>query len=883
MIHVPITLNSPNGTSRNLEPTRVSIPFASGILFNLDNLCLVNDLNKSLSFQPRPLSYWPNGSVKWLEVNFLYTSSSEASSTYLLTSDDSQPLSKAEPQITVKKEEQSLNVNTGEACFELSTNELGCFTTQSSAEQIISSQDNSIVLTDAAGVKYRPVIQKAELLPQTTDNTLTQTVSLRGQFQISSHQEQDPAPSKSNALNFEADLTFYANCAWVKTRFTVHNPQSMVHDGGKWDLGNEHSIFFQSLALSILQPTDSVDYQLKQADDIERAQSLPLKIWQASSGGENWQSTNHMNHQGEITLPFQGYQLTQGDKSQVTADRASPYIVAGDEQAKTSVYIENFWENFPTSVSVEQDKIAIELFPEQAEALYELQPGEKKSHNFFINYQAHKEDKSFYQFATAPVLAQICPEYLAQTQVLPLFATAEQDQALNNLVALGLTSSNNFIAKREVIDEYGWRNFGDLYADHEALEYKGDSELISHYNNQYDPLYGFLRQYLLTGEAQWLNLANDLAQHVKDIDIYHTELDRDEYNGGLFWHTDHYLPAETASHRTYSKRQTANAYQDHAGGGGPGGQHCYTTGLMLHYFLTGDESSKAAALTITNWVTKVYEGSNTFFDFLLGIKNKHRIDLKNLFTGQYPLDRGTGNYIVALLDSFELTGEQSYLDNASLVIKNTVHPNDDIIARDLGNVEECWFYTVFLQAVTRFLQLKETHQQVDESFQYAQQVLLNYTSWMLAHEAPYLDKPDILEYPNHTWAAQDIRKANLFFAAAYFAQNSAQQEQFIAKGEYFYQYVTQTLEKENTRDYTRILSILMQNHGAKSYYSQRIATQESFFIQEKQKFAQEEKSAKQHLRDAFFETLSNTSLSSELNWLRKRVAKVDHLLIKLGR
>ncbi|MFQ3198184.1 MAG: hypothetical protein ACI81A_001905 [Paraglaciecola sp.] len=41
-----------------------------------------------------------------------------------------------------------------------------------------------------------------------------------------------------------------------------------------------------------------------------------------------------------------------------------------------------------------------------------------------------------------------------------------------------------------------------------------------------------------------------------------------EYNGGLFWHTDHYLQAFTSSHRSYSKSQASDAYQDHAGGGG---------------------------------------------------------------------------------------------------------------------------------------------------------------------------------------------------------------------------------------------------------------------------------------------------------------------------
>ena len=45
---------------------------------------------------------------------------------------------------------------------------------------------------------------------------------------------------------------------------------------------------------------------------------------------------------------------------------------------------------------------------------------------------------------------------------------------------------------------------------------------------------------------------NELANHVVDIDIYHTTRDKAAYCGGLFWFTDHYLDAATSTHRTYS-------------------------------------------------------------------------------------------------------------------------------------------------------------------------------------------------------------------------------------------------------------------------------------------------------------------------------------------
>lgn len=880
MIHVPITLSENFSISRHSEPTRVSIPFSTGVLFNPDNLHLVNDLQVSLPFQYKVLAYWPNGSVKWLQLYFQISLAANTKDCYYLSDLDSSELTyKVMPySVSVTKNNQHLYIKTGIAEFSLNTSEFGMFTAEKADKTKFTTQNNSVLLTDTQNNLYIPVIKQVEI-KKALGNCLEQSIKLTGTFE-----SKEKTPSVTSDLSFEANLTFFAGKAFIKANLTLHNPKSMIHKGGKWDLGNENSFFFNALNLHVEQENlGHIKYQTHSHDDIHTTDIQPFSITQVSSGGKNWHSTNHMNYQGEVTLPFKGYVLNVNNEQQQVIERTTPFITTQNHQHTFSFYIEKFWQNFPTSIDINKNIITLALFPELTHETYELQPGEKKTQSFYLDFAAHSHSDSIVSLGESPIQINICADYLASTHTLPIFSAKDHDQPLNKLVSLGLESENNFFAKREVIDEFGWRNFGDLYADHEALAYKGSKELISHYNNQYDPLYGFLRQYLLTGKKEWLELANDLAQHITDIDIYHTEQDRDEYNGGLFWHTDHYLPAETASHRTYSKRQDANAYQDHAGGGGPGGQHCYTTGLMLHYFITGTEASKAAALTINHWITKVYEGSSTLGDFLLAVKNKNRIDLKNIFTNKYPLDRGTGNYITALLDSFELTGKQSYLDDASLVIKNTVHPQDDITLRDLKNVEECWFYTVFFQAVGRFLQVKETYSQLDESFDYARQVLLHYANWMLNNETPYLDKPEILEYPNHTWAAQDIRKANIFYIASCFATTPEEQNNLYQQGNHFYHYVTSTLAEEPTRDFTRILSILMQNHGAKSFCEERLALQIRIPNNKGKHFLQKEKSPREYLLDAFLKTLSNTSLSLELNWLRKRVAKVDKLLIKLGR
>ena len=88
-------------------------------------------------------------------------------------------------------------------------------------------------------------------------------------------------------------------------------------------------------------------------------------------------------------------------------------------------------------------------------------------------------------------------------------------------------------------------------------------------------------------------MMEELAAHVVDIDIYHTQQDKWAYNHGLFWHTYHYGDADTATHRSYPR-----AGAKVIGGGGPSPDQNYTSGLMLHYFLTGDAASRETVIDL---------------------------------------------------------------------------------------------------------------------------------------------------------------------------------------------------------------------------------------------------------------------------------------------
>src|SRR6185503_1589546 len=147
--------------------------------------------------------------------------------------------------------------------------------------------------------------------------------------------------------------------------------------------------------------------------------------------------------------------------------------------------------------------------------------------------------------------------------------------------------------------------------------------------------------------------------------------------------------------------------------------------------------------------------------------------------------RGAGNSINALLDAHRLTGEPRYLDKADALIARCAHPDDDPASIDPLDAENRWSYTVFLQALGKYLEYRGDRGLVDAKFEYARAVLLKYATWMAAHEQPYLDTPEKLEYPTETWAAQDIRKAAVFEFAARHTTDDASRECFMARADGF--------------------------------------------------------------------------------------------------
>ena len=755
----------------------------------------------------RPLAHWPDGSIKWVLVD-ASLSPKEATGTLRLRTHDSAK--------QLKPRTSDINLRT--------------VTLVRQGVRITRSAEN----TKASGIDLRFEVTG----PWGEFSLISDTAKLRSSArELYTHFEVDTSFSPTG-LRYPVEVRLRGK-AWrngqVDLSCTICNTNPSNHPGGNWDLGENGAVLIENFSV-VVTPTDAQPSNWHDANKIVvrpavdatiQTASQSLHLFQASSGGKNWKSPTHVVADGSIPLPFCGYRLKLDDK-QVEGLRATPYVALQNGEQTIGIAARRFWENFPCAIRSDGSCIDIALFPKESDYPHELQGGEQKTFEWAIyDGEIASEDAPLdgYLLNPIPVFSSDYTESTtAVSDVVASLADSPAGDLYESLINQAIVGNDTFVDKREAIDEYGWRNFGDVYSDHEAVFHKGPSPLIAHLNNQYDCAWGFAIQFLRSGDTRWFEQMIDMANHAWDIDTYHTTQDRHPYNLGMHWHTFHYANASTGTHRGYPKTllveelSAEGADLDSMGstgkslkkvygkGGGPSASHMYSTGWMLAYYLTGEPRYKEAAINLANYALELEDGAQTRFRLLSSRPTGNATSSSYEYYGP---GRASGNAIHVLLTGYELTGEPKYLEMVNYLMRRCVHPDQDLDSLDLLNAELRWFYTMHLQAQCRLIDLLETIPGQEENHKYAVASLLHYARWMLKNERPTLDHPEHLQYPTETWAAQDIRKWHILAYSARWCPTREEGSAMMQKADWFYDYVMRTLDGFPTKSLCRPVVLLM--------------------------------------------------------------------------
>ncbi|MGF1580088.1 MAG: hypothetical protein ACFCD0_12065 [Gemmataceae bacterium] len=842
------------------QPVTFGLPFGRGVLPSPDHLYLENRKRERHLVQAQPLRHWSDGSIQWLLLDTILPAENADSGSWSLCQGVRGSVIDPALHLEVEEFPHGYVVHTGSAIFHL---DRSAFPPISQA--VMNGQE--VLAPGASGTRMIDRVDNSMEI-QVLKSGCTVKGPVRASFVY------EGAFGEPGICRFVGRICFFAGTGLVRIDLTIHNPRRAKHPGNLWDLGDPGSLLFNGLTLDIglrsnVDPLISWSEELASPSKQQKGGSL--EIYQDSSGGENWQSRNHVNRNGEVPLSFRGYRSRSASDEEF-GERASPVVTLSGDQGCISAAIPEFWQQFPKSIEVDGKLLRLGFFPGQHDDFFELQGGEKKTHKCWLHFASPEAPTaSSLAWVHQPVRIHAPSEWSKASVVFPsLGPTTSNDAAarLETYLREMVEGPASYFARREIIDEYGWRNFGEIFADHEGEHYSGPPPVISHFNNQYDQVYGFLLQYLRTGDVRWFDLFDALARHVMDIDLYHTNEDRSAYNGGMFWLTDHYVSAETATHRTYSGKNCGPNPKDY--GGGPSSNHVFATGLLHYYYMTGDTNARNAVVQLADWIIQMDDGRTTIF----GIVDEGPTGLASMtVTPDYQgPGRGGANATNALLDGWLATGNRGYLDKAEELIQRCIHPNDDIATRNLEHVETRWSYTMYLSMLARYLDLKAEAGELDFCYAYARESVLHYARWMLENERPYFDHPEDLEYPTETWAGQELRKGNVLRLAALHADEPLR-SRLIQRGTEFADRAWSDLMRFQTKHSARAAAIFMVEgvmdvrlQGASS--ESRPGVNRDYEFGQPQSFTPQKQRVIQRLKSVSGMALTILQLANPKNWWR---------------
>jgi hypothetical protein len=831
----PIDLVNPGVAIGQAVPFTQGVCLAKGLLTDATELRLLDPLKQAVGLTTQTLASWSDGSPKWVLCDWLADGLPAGRTSYWLArsapgeaaasggAGDGAP-SDSERIRLERDAAGGIHGRAGNVTCEVVDGQLRLYVVTADGRECQAQL--LFPLIDRAGRRREP---RLEELAWETHGPIRSVVRISGKMH------------GCRGLRFSARLSLYRGASLMKVEVTLHNERRARHRGGLWDLGDRGSFFFRGFGVEMHLPDG---WRRRAALRVEPgSRSLTagregLVVYQDSSGGENWRSCNHVNHQGRVPCRFRGYRAQRGDE-QCAGERAAPVLSVSDGQHWLAVGMPEFWQQFPKALGVSGDQVDAAFFPIEWDSDFELQGGERKSHVLWIRGGSGDEPPAdALDWVHHPPRAVLPPGWYAASGVFPELLPAggrashelapvvdgavaidvvgaaeagvKARQRFEQLMGDAIHGENSLLVRRETIDEFGWRNYGEVWADHEQVFCPAPRPVVSHYNNQFDLVLGGILQLARTGDPAWYEMFDSLARHVVDIDLYHTRQDRAAYNGGLFWFTDHYLPVATSSHRTYSK---ANRPAGQAYGGGPGPEHNFTTGLLHYYYLTGEQAAADAVRSLADWVLAMDDGQRTPW----GLIDASPTGLASGFKSRNMPNRAAANSLRALVDAWLLTRERAYLSYAEQIVARVVHPADDIASLNLLDAEKHWSYTMFLAELARYLDVKGEGGLWDASFDDGISSLVHYARWMVMHERPYLDQSDKLEYPTEAWAAQEFRKANVIRLATRYIDDPERGE-WLAFAERLADRAWDDLWGFDSRDTSRALAVVMVEGTRDAYF-----------------------------------------------------------------
>ena len=616
---ITLTVAEPSGVERSEWPVTSGVPLAQGELRSHRQTALFDAAGQEIPLQTEVLARWPDGTIRWLLLDFQVDLAAGQSKRFLL---------RYGPRVERSTNpHQSLVITRGSKEYPITPRiETGPLRVQLSTDHFRLLDDIWLDL-DGDG--------RLSDDERMTDDRTTGIVLVA-----------------ADGRRHRADLSL---ATWTIER---HGPlRACVRIEGRHGAEDGSAMFRYIVRLHVFRGQPFIKFDYTFVNDYQGAMMAKFDAIEIVCSIKDDGDQFILN--GEPSKPSRLVQIDDREfqiSGRTSDGRAPGWAAVASPRGGLAAGVREFWQNWPKSLEVKPGELRIGLCPDfpkgqydgrplleevkhhyyLRDGVYSLKTGTARTHEvwatFFSGEPQAGKLAEFFRAAEKPLLAQCSPEHVCSTGILGDAPPADPKK-YKGYDALLDAMFQKHLDDQESIREYGMLNFGDWY---HVDKFGGGWA-----NQEYDTSHIFFVQYLRSGDRRYFDRARQGAEHLMDVDVLHA------VNRHMYGEDGHGQP-QVGQIWTHSVGHTGGYYEGAAlrapvwyqRGLLADDGHVWIGGMCDNYLLTGNRRALDVARTVAD----------------------------NIASGQIDAwsdhVRGLGWPLNLLMTAWETTGDDKYLDAA---------------------------------------------------------------------------------------------------------------------------------------------------------------------------------------------------------------------------
>ncbi|MFA6562730.1 MAG: hypothetical protein WCV00_12540 [Verrucomicrobiia bacterium] len=560
---IALTIIEPTDTPRNNWPVTAGVPFARGLLASADHTELLDAEGKPMPAQFEATAFWPDGSLKWLQVSFCTDTAREPVKLQLRVG--ARHKNTPACAVAVRETVDAITISNGPLSLRADKKKFALFDGLPSVGE--PKGGNGRIL-DANGKVY--FLGKPDSVVVEERGPIRAVVRAEGDFM---------AEDGAKLFRWRARYFVCAGQPWVRLSWTIGN--------------NATNAVLTNLQAAGIRIPLAANGPLRGSFD--NGSAVEIK-----DDNSTWLLQDKDDH---FTASANGQQ-TSGKQSAGCA-------VITDGTHRIEAVVKDSWQLYPKGITIKPDGLHVRVLPplpsdafakesQNAEDLirlyycydrgqYRVKRGLEFTTDIYVRFGGD-DDAKFAAWVNNPLLAVASPRHYCDSGVFGI-VEPRQTAVFDNYERMADEGSAQLEKNRQQKHEYGWMNFGDWHGERH----------FNWGNHEYDMMGALALQFIRTGDVKWLRRAEEATRHSTHIDTVHYPWQERMagrvyahsvgHVGGFFDMTD---PQFQRLGNVFGLSDVSRPNPFVAGAIDPGG-HIFQLGNFRVGFLTGERPYRDAA------------------------------------------------------------------------------------------------------------------------------------------------------------------------------------------------------------------------------------------------------------------------------------------------